>query len=600
MQWFGVTHFLSALSWGVRQLGQERESINALNVFPVPDGDTGTNMFLTASRALEEATAADRSLATCAQAAARGALMGARGNSGVILSQFFRGFAQGCAGRQELSPIQLAAAIRAATETAYRAVITPVEGTILSVGKGLARGAERAAYTASSWREVVTAAYQAGQEALAHTPEQLPLLKRAGVVDAGGQGLLTLFRGLVELAEHEEQPLATFAPVLPTPARESLATNSPAAPAAAETRPEPSSHRGIVRTDLVYRYCTEFLVRNARWSAQQIKDRLQPLGDSLLVVGDPSLFKIHVHTNHPGEALEIALQAGEELSAVHINNMSEQNEAAAASAAHSHPDADPPKADPPGKEGDNALERGVPANGAWPPVQANHSSTAASPVSGAQCAAIAVAAGSGFEEILRSLGVAEVVSGGQTMNPSTQELLDSMNRAPAPSVVVLPNNKNIFLTAKQAARLSSKEVHVLDSTSVPQGISALLAFRPDLPAAENIRRMRKRLAEVRTGAITYAVRDTEVDGRTVKAGDYLSIIDGQVVAGSAQLEQAAEELLRRLVQRKDQSVTIYWGEGVDSSQVEVVRRIAQQQASEGEVDVYPGGQPVYYFLIAVE
>ncbi|MBE3577354.1 MAG: DAK2 domain-containing protein [Limnochordales bacterium] len=609
MRYFKGSHFRAALAAGLKRLEAEKEVVNALNVFPVPDGDTGTNMYLTAARAVEEvARVPDERVDVLAQAAARGALVGARGNSGVILSQFFRGFAQGVGKLAELSAWQLARALRQASETAYKAVMRPVEGTMLSVGRAIAQSAERLARDASDWETVVRGALKSGQQALLQTTQQLPQLRQAGVVDAGAQGLVLLFEGLVLVADGKAEEVEDRPGEQEASAAHILAAARAGVidiPDSAETglaRPP----TGIVESEITYGYCTEFLLLGPEsHAAGYLREQLERLGDSILVVESDGILKIHVHTNHPGRILELALSAGKELLEVHINNMREQNRQAAARNS---------------RAGDNGvlatathLDAGtnhhLPVHaGTAPGTVATPTASAPAPAFGgeeialetARTSVVAVANGEGIRQILRSLGVAEVVSGGQTMNPSAQELLEAVERAPGREVILLPNNSNVVMTARQAAELSSKVVYVVPTRSVPQGIGSLLSFRPDLPGAENEKLLTQAAAKIRTGEVTYAVRDAEHGRHSIRAGDYLALRDGELVGNGPDLVKTTVALLEQLVQSPADCITLYTGEGVDRTLVRQVEEAARALVPEGEVDVYEGGQPLYYFLIAVE
>lgn len=574
MSRFTASHFRAALALGVQHLADHREEVDALNVFPVPDGDTGTNMLLTASRALDEVnrTAGD-DVGALAQAAARGALVGARGNSGVILSQFFRGFALAAGKLCDLTPVQLARALRQAAETAYQAVMKPVEGTMLSVGRALAQAAERAARETADWQEVARAAMSAALASLARTPEQLPLLRQAGVVDAGAQGLVYLLEGLVLVAQAATvtDPGALVAAAAPAQASSAVVAESEAKSGLPVPRRQEHMVTGITESPIAYGYCTEFLLFGPRVSEETVRQQLSRWGDSVLVVGGGDLFKIHVHTNHPGEVLEFALRSGREIGEVHVNNMRAQNREAAARNSTGT---------------DGQLRAGTKPD--------------REQVGQRACSVVAVAAGEGIARILTSLGVDQVVSGGQTMNPSAQDLLEAIERSPQHQVVLLPNNGNVIMTAKQAAELSSKEVFVVPTRSVPEGIGALLAFRPDLPGGENARLLTSAAGRVRTGEVTYAVRDAANGSQAIRQGDYLGIADGELVSNGPELVSVVTRLLERLVRSASDCITLYYGEGVDAETVKRIEEEARRLVPKGEVDVYYGGQPLYFFYIAVE
>lgn len=550
------------------QLEAEKARVNALNVFPVPDGDTGTNMSLTLGAAVDAVLASDSSvLGELAECAAQGALMGARGNSGVILSQFLRGFADGVAGLTEAGPIELANALVKAAEAAYGAVIKPVEGTVLTVGKEAAAEAVRLAQKGGDLLSVLEGAMIAAVDTLAHTPDLLATLREAGVVDAGGEGLVVAARGAFQVLNgslqaepvHEDAPKATFTPHATEQTIASV--NTAVAPVTESPADAEAKTVGIIESDITYRYCTEFLVRGEKIDRAAMQRDLTDLGDSLLIVGQPNLVKVHVHTNHPGVALEICGVRGELLN-IHINNMAEQNR----EAAHQEAPEDRPAA--------------LPA--AAPPV-----------------AVVTVANGSGCQKLLASLGAAAVVEGGQTLNPSTEEILTAIKKTGAQSALVLPNNSNVLMTARQAAHLSSIPVSVVPTKSFCQGVAALLRFAPEESAAENARRMEAAIGEIACGEVTVAVRDAKVDAKEIKAGEYLGISGGKILTTGAQCNQVAAALITQLTTDDSSLVTLYYGEGVNADQANDLAAIIRKQMGV-DVEVYDGGQPVYSYLLSVE
>jgi DAK2 domain fusion protein YloV len=524
------------LQGAVASLEQNKEQVNALNVFPVPDGDTGTNMYLTLSAAVREALQGSEDLAQVAAAASTGSLMGARGNSGVILSQLFRGLSQGLAGHSAAGPREVAQALVEASRTAYRAVMKPVEGTILTVARVSAQEAQKAARAGGDVEAVLQAAVNGAKEALARTPSLLSVLRDAGVVDAGGQGLVFILEGaLAALQGKEYQQEASF----PQPVKE--------IPAQDEVGPG----------QLAYGYCTEALLRGAALDPDSIRQTLSVYGDSLLVVGDAGLAKVHIHTNQPGRVLEELLQLGT-LHDIKIDNMLDQHRTTLVAETPSQP------------KPEKAL--GV----------------------------VAVATGDGLKVALEGLGVDVVVSGGQTMNPSTEELLAAVESVMASSVLILPNNKNVILAAQQVAELTTKQVAVIPTKSVPQGIAALVAFNPELGLEENAAAMTTASQSVKTGEITYAVRSTQVNGCEIQLGDILGLIDGKLVTTGREVEAVALDVLDQMVEPDNELITVFTGEEIEDKQAVALATKISQQFTDCEVEFHRGGQPLYYYILAVE
>lgn len=535
-------HLRAMLQGAAALLEKNKEQVNALNVFPVPDGDTGTNMFLTLTAAVREALQGAEDVPSVAAAASTGSLMGARGNSGVILSQLFRGAAQGLAQHPTAGPKEVAQALVEATRTAYRAVLKPVEGTILTVARLAAREALLAARSGSDVEGVLRAAVSGAREALAKTPALLPVLREAGVVDAGGQGLVYILTGALAALE------GTGVGEAGTPAV------VPAAPPPAKEEPVPA-----VPAELVYGYCTEALLRGERLEVAGLRQRLAGYGDSLLVVGGADTVKVHIHTNHPGQVLEELLACGT-LHDVKIDNMRDQ---------HRESVVVPPPAAP-APQGEKEL--GV----------------------------VVVAQGEGIKAAFSGLGADEVLSGGQTMNPSTEEFLAAITRIPARSILILPNNKNVILAARQAEELTEKKVAVVPTRSIPQGIAALLAFNPELDLATNAGNMEKAAQKVKTGEITYAVLSRRVNGHTIAAGDILGLVDDELVATGREVEQVAEEVLEKMVGPESELITVFAGQGVSSAAAERLGARIKERFPHCELEVHPGGQPLYYYILSVE
>jgi len=505
-----------------------RERIDDLNVYPVPDGDTGTNLTLTARgvvEALDASTASDR--AALVREVTRAALMSARGNSGVILSQILRGAADALGSAESIDGAVVARAFRGASDAAYGAVRKPVEGTMLTVIRELAEAAERA--TGLEPRELLAELVERGEEAVARTPEQLDVLREAGVVDAGGAGLVELVRGLAAAA-----------------AGEIVAAPQAAVPIAVE-----AVHQELSR----YRYCTTFVVEGQDLDTDALETELEQLGDSLLVVGDPTALKIHVHTDDPGAALSLGTRSGA-IDGVEIADMHRQTE------------------------------------------QREERLLAAIPGGTAHSGVVAVVAGDGNRRLFEDLGAARVVEGGQTMNPSTSDLLDAVESVAAEEVVLLPNNSNVVLAAEQAARVAGRPVHVVPTKSIPAGLAALVAFHADRSAEENAAAMQEALAGVATGEVTVASRDASIDGVAVREGQYLGLLDGTTVAAGESFDEVARELLDRLLAEPRDVLTLLRGEGAPPLNGLIDELAAHHP--ELELDVHEGKQPHYPLLLSAE
>ncbi len=551
--------FLLMLRGGAERLEAEQERVNALNVFPVPDGDTGTNMALTMRAALEAAEACGGDhLGRIVKAAARGALLGARGNSGVILSQFFRGLAEALEDVVEADTYQIVHALESAAKAAYESVLKPVEGTMLSVGRAGAEAAREAAEQGLELSKVLIGAFEGARKMLQDTPRFLDVLREAGVVDAGGEGLLVAAYG--SLGALQNGTAAALARV----GEFSAAPNTVAA--------LPGKREGAtgirVTDEITFKYCTEFLVHGAQLQSEVIKSALLELaGDSLLVVGDAKTVKVHIHTNEPWSAMEICASFGD-LSDVSVGNMVLQN----LEAGHR---------DTADESAQRADERSLNA-------------------AAQELAAVAVVQGSGFRSILSELGCSEFVEGGQSMNPSTEEMLAVVEAVNAAHVILLPNNRNVRLAAEQVARLSSKRVSVLPTTSMPQAIAAMMAFSAGEPAEKVLDAMRRAMQSVRVGEITRAVRDAKMNGWTITEGQTLSIAEGEIVGVSDDLEAAVYTLVETLRDDDSEIITLYYGADVTESEAEALVRLLQERFPNLEVEFYAGGQPVYTYLITVE
>ena len=533
---------------GAALLTNNRDNVDALNVFPVPDGDTGTNMSQTITSAIKEINARPyTSVADVSNAAARGALKGARGNSGVILSQILRGFARAMDGHEDIDGPLLAAALRSGANTAYKAVMKPKEGTILTVIRVIAEEAEEARDKHGDVVELFKLALAVGDAILKRTPEMLPVLKQAGVVDSGGMGLMVILRGMYAALTGE--PVDAMAEV-----------KTDAMPMPGEFVDD---HDAI--GEIKFGYCTEFIVTHPREDMREsdvvrLRRRLERMGDCVLVISDMNVVKVHVHTNEPGKALQYALELGE-LDALKIDNMMEERREREARQA----------ADAAAKAAEQK-EYGI----------------------------VAVALGEGLTEIFRNLNVDQIVDGGQTMNPSIQDLAKAADATNAKNVIILPNNTNIILAAQQATELTERHVIVLPTKSVPMGISAALAFDPEVSPEENEAAMREAAEAVHTASITYAVRDTNYDGQEIHEGDIMGMIDNKLSVLGSDISQVCREVTEKMVNEDSSLVTIYYGADIPEADAQALRDEMAEKYADCDVDLQMGGQPLYYYLIAVE
>ena len=533
---------------GAALLNNNRDSVDALNVFPVPDGDTGTNMSQTITSAIKEINAKPySSVADVANAAARGALKGARGNSGVILSQILRGFAKALVGHEEIDGPLLAAALRSGANTAYKAVMKPKEGTILTVIRVIAEEAEEAMDKQGDVVELFKLVLSVGDAILKRTPEMLPVLKQAGVVDSGGMGLMVIFRGMYAALTGE--PVDAVAEVK------------------ADGVPMPGEflddHDAI--GEIKYGYCTEFIITHPRPDIREsdvvrLRRRLERMGDCVLVISDMNVVKVHVHTNEPGKALQYALELGE-LDAIKIDNMMEERRE---------------------REAKQAAE------------------AAARAAEQKEYGIVAVALGEGLTEIFRDLNVDQIVDGGQTMNPSIQDLAKAADATNARNVIILPNNTNIILAAQQASALTERHVIVLPTKSVPMGISAALAFDPEASPEENEAAMTEAAETVHTASVTYAVRDTNYDGQEIHEGDIMAMLDNKLNVLGSDIPQVCRDVTEKMVGEDSSLITIYYGADVAEADAQALRDEFAEKYADCDVDLQNGGQPLYYYLIAVE
>lgn len=541
---------------GAKSLEAKKGDVDALNVFPVPDGDTGTNMFLTIHSAARDCEKiSSQSISEVAAAASMGSLMGARGNSGVILSQLLRGIAKGFDGLQSANSLQVAQALQAGVDTAYKAVMKPVEGTILTVSKETARAALATAKGGGSLLETLQEAHLKGTKCLAKTPDMLPVLKQAGVVDAGGQGFLIILAGWISVLTGET----------PIEDTQSVPVSSPSG------RESDNSKQEFMQIEnLDYPYCTEFLVKGLNLSIDQIKVDLSNRGDCLLVVGTPEVVKIHVHVKNPGKILDYAIQWGS-LHQVQIHNMLEQNEKMA------HAIKESTDSEKVLSDDQNQLQ----------PMK--------------EFGVVAVAMGQGIADVFLSLGADEVVFGGQTMNPSTEDLAEAVLKVQARQIFILPNNGNIVMAARQVKDVVlDREVHVISSKSIPQGISALLNLNPDGDTETNIKNMERGLGNVRSGEVTYAVRDSQYGDLSISAGDLLGLVEDVIVTTGESLLRVAQSTLEKMEWKTHDLVTIFYGEDTKQEEVEQLQKWLHEENPSVEVEVHPGRQPLYYYILGVE
>ena len=535
-------------SSGAALLTQNRESVDALNVFPVPDGDTGTNMTQTITSAIREMNAKRyTSVADVADAVARGALKGARGNSGVILSQILRGFARALSGHEEIDCALLAAMMREGANTAYKAVMKPKEGTILTVARVIADEVEKVAGQYEDVAALFKTILVSGDAILRRTPELLPVLKQAGVVDSGGMGLMVVYRGMYAALTGEP----VEADVVQGKGESSLPGEFV------------DDHEAL--GEIKFGYCTEFIVSHPRPEMREgdvvrLRKRLEHIGDCVLVISDLSVVKVHVHTNDPGKAIQYALELGE-LDAIKIDNMFEEAREREAK-----------KAEAEAAKQAEPKEYGI----------------------------VAVALGEGLANIFRDLNVDQIVDGGQTMNPSIQDLAEAADATGAKNVIILPNNTNIILAAQQASELTERNVVVLPTKSVPMGISAALAFNPDASVEENERAMTEAANSVHTASITYAVRDTNYDSREIHSGDIMGMLDNKLEILGHSAEDVAVECAEKMVHEDSSLITIYYGSDVSEERARELGDALEEKYPDCDVEVQNGGQPLYYYLVAVE
>lgn len=543
---------------GAKNLESKKEWINELNVFPVPDGDTGTNMTMTIMSAAKEVSALEQvDMKTLAKAISSGSLRGARGNSGVILSQLLRGFTKAIKEVDEVDVDILCEALQRAVETAYKAVMKPKEGTILTVAKGAADKALELVDTTDDIVYFIDEIIKEADFVLSKTPDMLPVLKQAGVVDSGGQGLVVVMQGAYDCLMGKEVDY----------------TITPDQTSGQVTKITPETE-----AEIKFGYCTEFIIvlnqPLTEAQEQEYKGYLESIGDSIVVVADDEIVKTHVHTNDPGLAIQKALTHGS-LSKIKIDNMREEHQERLI------------------KDAEKAAAQ-----------QAAEETAKEAPVSTEpekEMGFVAVSIGEGLNEIFKELGVDYMIEGGQTMNPSTEDVLDAIAKVPAKTVFVLPNNKNIILAANQAASLcEDKEVIVLPTKTIPQGITALINFIPEQSAQENEARMNEEIANVKTGQVTYAVRDTVIDDKEIHEGDYMGIGDAGILAVNTDIQAVFLDMIAEMVDEDSAIVSIYYGADVTEADAEALSSAVEEKFSDLEVELQMGGQPVYYYIASVE
>ena len=541
---------------GAKNLESKKEWINELNVFPVPDGDTGTNMTLTITAAAAEVNAlSDLNMENLSKCISSGSLRGARGNSGVILSQLLRGFTKGIKEHEELDVIDLAGAMQKAVETAYKAVMKPKEGTILTVAKGAANKAAELAQTEEDIEEFCIQILAEAEAVLEKTPDMLPVLKKAGVVDSGGQGLVEVLRGALDALQGKEIDYAFEAP-----RKENIVKISPQ-----------------TETDIKFGYCTEFIIMLEKpfdeRTEMDFKGFLESIGDSIVVVSDDDIVKVHVHTNDPGLAIQRALQYGG-LSRMKIDNMRLEHEEKLIKDASKI-----------------AAEEAKKEKNLSAPKEGPHK----------EMGFIAVSAGEGLSEIFQSLGVDYLIEGGQTMNPSTEDMLQAISQVNADNIFILPNNKNIILAANQAGYLTKdKKIYVIPTKTVPQGITAMINYIPEETPEQNEARMQSEIMNVKTGQVTYAVRDTRIDDKEIHEGDIMGIGDKGILSVGKDIADTTLDMLDQMVDDDTEIVSVYYGAEVEKFQAEELGRRAGERYPNAEVEVHDGGQPVYYYVISAE
>lgn len=553
-----VEAFISMLEVGGNRLSENAEYVNSLNVFPVPDGDTGTNMNLTYTSGIERVIKQHSdTVGEVGEDLAKGLLMGARGNSGVILSQLFRGFAKAIEGKTTIEAQDLANAFQRGIDTAVKAVMKPVEGTILTVARDSAAAGMQKAEETDDIIEVMTAVLEEAQTSLENTPNLLPVLKEVGVVDSGGQGLVYIYHGFLESLTGESIPVKSAEP------------NKANVTELAHQENFFNTAHSVASEDIHYGYCTEIMVKigegetvTDEFDYDTFRNHLDGIGDSLLVVSDDEIVKVHVHTETPGEVMNYGQKFGS-LVKIKVDNMRLQH--------------------------DDILDgKGATQSESTPVVERTN------------LAIIAVAAGEGIENLFKDMGVKSIISGGQTMNPSTNDILDAINKANADNVIILPNNKNIIMAANQAVEVSEIPAAVVETKYISQGLTAMLGYNPDGTLEDNKAAMVAEMANVTSGQVTVAVRDTTVDGLEIHKDHFMGIIDGKIVSEDADLVKEAINMVNAMIDEDKELVTLIFGEETDQATAELIAEAVESANEDIEVEIVDGGQPVYHFLASVE
>ncbi|MGX5377415.1 DAK2 domain-containing protein [Ligilactobacillus sp. LYQ135] len=551
--------FRKMIAVSSNRLNSNANFINSLNVFPVPDGDTGTNMSLSfASGAKYVSESTSTNVGELAQSLAKGLLMGARGNSGVILSQVFRGFSKNIAEKHDLTPQDLADAIVAGVQTAYKAVMKPQEGTILTVARKAAEAASKVAKNSDDCVEVMEATYNAAEEALKTTPDLLPVLKEVGVVDSGGQGLTFVYQGFYDALSGNVRDEQEYQPT----------------PADMEDMVNAEHHKSVQSQlnteDIQYGYCTEIMIKlgagrlvDEEFDYDTFRKHLSQIGNSLLVIADDEVVKVHVHTEQPGKVLTYGQKFGS-LIKVKVDNMRLQHETIL--------------------EEDKEAERQEEQN---------------NQIAG-DYGIIAVASGDGIAKLFKSLGVTKIIQGGQTMNPSTKDIVDAINATGAKKVLVLPNNKNIFLAAEQAADVADADVKVIHTKTIPQGLSSLLNFNAEASSEENVEAMEEAMGDVVSGQVTIAVRDTTIDGQEIKKDNYMGIVDGTIKITDPDCKKTTVEMIKSMVDDDSEVITLIYGADANEDEAQAIADEIEDWNDDLEVEIHEGDQPVYPYLVSVE
>lgn len=539
-------HLYYMMSNAANKLELQSEYVNSLNVFPVPDGDTGTNMSMTFRAAVKEIEGMDnKNIGEVSKKLAKGALMGARGNSGVILSQILRGISKGLEGKEEADASEFANALLEGSKSAYKAVMRPTEGTILTIVR--TAGEVAVALKEDNITELMREVCRESKIMLDKTPEMLPALKKAKVVDSGGMGLLIILQGMQEALENGLK-VTTGTP--------QTVKSSVAKAQRSETMSE---------EDIKFGYCTEFIILGDSNHAEEFKSKVINKGDSLVVVGYEDVIKVHIHTNNPGKVLEEAVKYGE-LSKIKIDNMREEHR--------------------------EMLE------GMYEEAAETEESVAAGEFK--KYAFISVAMGEGMKNIFKDLGVDYVIEGGQTMNPSTQDMLEAIEKLNAEHIFILPNNKNIIMAANQAAEISDKDIRVIPTKTIPQGITCITMFNPEADVEENTEELKEAMEMVKTTSVTYAVRDTEVDGKEIKEGNILGLVEGKIKEVGEDPYKVAEDLIDSLVDEDSELITIFYGKDCEEEKVDALIEKLEGKYEDLDVQCYKGEQPLYYFIMSVE